>query len=98
MSSIVTVKWNIRAGGRHEGDVETVELTEYVQALINQKRVEVIERFDPAPVLGVVVVIEDLDAPVAALDADTGAVVPTPEEAMAATLTVPAPKPRPMRK
>lgn len=69
---IITVVWKIRADGHLEGERQTVELTDYVQSLINQKRVEVVE--EHRPVLGVV--IPDLDGPVAALDADAGTPVP----------------------
>lgn len=87
--SQVTVKWTIRANGRHEGDREQVELTPSIQALIAAGRLVVVQ-YHP--------VILDLDEPVAALDADTTRLVPsdadpgdehveTPEEVMAATLT-----------
>lgn len=82
----VTIEWKIRAEGRKEGGRETVELTDYVQALINQGRVVVVEYHFPKPVVAVV------EAP---LDAPAADPVPTPEEVMAKTLTEPAPKPRP---
>lgn len=41
--SAVTITWLQRAAGRWPGDEETIELTEYVQALIDQGRVEVEE-------------------------------------------------------
>ena len=40
--SEVTVRWDIRAAGREVGDVETVELTDFVEALIGQGRVTVV--------------------------------------------------------
>lgn len=41
--SAVTIEWTQRAAGRWPGSRETVELTPYVQALIDQGRVEIIE-------------------------------------------------------
>lgn len=46
--SDVTVEWTIRAMGRDVGDVETVERTEFVEALIKQNRVKVIVDHDKA--------------------------------------------------
>lgn len=41
--SAVIIRWDIRAAGREVGDIETVELTEFVAALIYQGRVTVLD-------------------------------------------------------
>lgn len=51
--SAVVIQWDIKAEGRNVGDVEKVELTSFVEALIAQGRVTVLEQdpLDEAPVV-----------------------------------------------
>lgn len=50
--SLVKIEWKIRAAGRSEGDVETVECTPFIEACIKSGRVAVLEY--PEAIVGVV--------------------------------------------
>ena len=60
--SEVTLHWDQRVLGRNVGDVETVELTEFMQAILDQGRAHIVmvtqdtpeQAEAPAPILGVV--------------------------------------------
>lgn len=45
--SVVTIEWTARAAGRYPGERETVELTEFINGVINGGRAMVIEEHSP---------------------------------------------------
>lgn len=72
--SKLTIEWTIKAHGREAGDRETVESTSFIDALIAQRRVFVVE-------------VHEEPKPAAPLDAPKPEPVPTAEEVMAKGLT-----------
>lgn len=49
----VKIRWTQRVNGRHAGQEEVVEHTGYIDALIAQRRVEVLEDPTPKPIVAV---------------------------------------------